>query len=68
MDDLIAALTIFRKYKNSTNPTCCIHDTLLISDVTRDEVSIEDTVELERLGFRWSEGYDCFISYRFGSA
>jgi hypothetical protein len=69
MDDLIAALTIFRKYQNLRNPTHCQHDTLLIMGITQDEVSTEDQVRLDELGFFWSEGEGgCWISFRYGSA
>ncbi len=66
MDDLISALTIFRKYKNEQWPTHCEHDELMIMGVTKDEVSAEDQAELARLGFVW--GQHCWISFRFGSA
>lgn len=68
MDDLIAALQIFRKYKNEKWPTHCEHDVMYIMSVTKAEVSEEDATELSRLGFDWSESDDCWISYRFGSA
>lgn len=69
MDDLIEALTIFRKYKNVTNPMHCEHDTLMVVDVTKEEVSEQNAKRLEELGFLWSESSDgCWLSYRFGSA
>lgn len=69
MDDLIEALTIFRKYKNVARPTHCEHDVLMIMAVTQDEVSAEDQKRLGELGFLWS-AYDdgCWQSFRFGSA
>jgi hypothetical protein len=68
MDDLIKALTIFRKYGNPNRPTHCEHDTLLVC-IDPTNVSDEDKAELDKLGFFPSEGYDeCFMSYRFGSA
>lgn len=69
MDDLIEALTIFRKYQNLRNPTCCHHDTMVIMGVTQDEVSQEDQKRLDVLGFFWAEdegGY--WMSFRYGSA
>lgn len=68
MDDLIAALQIFRKYKNEQWPTNCSHDVLAIMGVTHSEVSLEDQKTLKKLGFRWSSEDDCWVSYRFGSA
>ncbi len=69
MDDLIAALMIFRKYQNRRNPTHCEHDTLMIMGITKDEVTAEDQQRLDELGFFWSESEGgCWISFRFGSA
>lgn len=68
MEDLIKALTIFLKYKNRYSPTHCEHDMLHVVDITYDEVSDEDKKELERLGFDWCNEYDCWYSFRFGSA
>lgn len=69
MDQLIEALTIFRKYKNVRHPTHCEHDVLMIMAVTQDEVSDEDQKRLDELGFHWSDADDgCWASYRFGSA
>lgn len=69
MDDLIAALQIFRKCAgNLYNPTHCEHDVLMVVGVTREQVSSEDLVKLEQLGFRWMPEYDVFGSTRFGSA
>lgn len=70
MDDLIEALTIFRKYRNEKYPTHCEHDELIIVGVTFDEVSEQDRARLKELGFLWSgedeEGH--WFSFRFGSA
>lgn len=73
MDDLIAALAIFRKYTDDKFPTGCGPDTLRVY-VSPSKVSPEDTAELERLGFtadpednEEGDGFDCFYSYRFGS-
>lgn len=69
MDDLIEALTIFRKYQNHRNPTHCEHDELMIMGVTSEEVAPEDQKRLDELGFLWSEGdFGCWRSFRYGSA
>ena len=68
MDDLIEALTIFRKYANPRNPTHCSHDQLAIMDVDPAEVTDEDKARLDDLGFFVDEDEECFISFRFGSA
>ena len=68
MDDLIAALQIFRKYTDSHYPTQCILDTLLVM-VDPEIVSDEDKATLEELGFFVDdERPDRFMSLRFGSA
>lgn len=68
MEDLIKALQIFLKYRNERWPTICVHDCLIITHITLDEVSSEDKVKLEELGFDWNEEYDSWSSYRYGSA
>lgn len=68
MEDLIKALQIFLKYRNEKWPTHCEHDIMLISKVHQDDVSEEDDLELDKLGFSWNDEYDCYTSYRFGSA
>lgn len=68
MDALIEALTIFRKYANLPWPTNCEHDELVIMGVTREMVSDEDHKRLEELGFIYSESYEHYLSYKFGSA
>ena len=68
MEDLIKALQIFLKYKNSKCPTNCTHDCLGIMDIFPSQVSIEDKEELEKLGFLVDEEEDYFYSFRFGSA
>lgn len=65
MDDLIEALTIFRKYTNESNPTNCSHDVLAVCDIEEGAVSAEDVARLDTLGFFWDD--ECWISYRFGS-
>ena len=70
MDQLIEALTLFRKYRNEQWPTHCEHDVLMIMGVTKDEVTEEDQKRLGELGFIWSEDGEggCWKSYRFGRA
>lgn len=70
MDDLIEALTIFRKHTDTEYPTNCSHDELAIMDVLPANVSLLDKVRLEELGFIISDedGDEYFMSFRFGSA
>lgn len=68
MEDLIKALQIFLKYKNERWPTHCEHDIMMVGSIEEDEISDEDKVELEKLSFTWNSEYDCWTSYRFGSA
>ncbi len=68
MEDLIKALQIFLKYKNEEYPTHCEHDTLMVVGITEDEVSDEDKIELEKLGFHWNNADEGWVSYRYGSA
>lgn len=68
MDELIQALTIFKKYRNEKWPTHCEHDVLMIMAVGENEMSEEDTKAVEKLGFTWSDEYDCWASYKFGRA
>jgi hypothetical protein len=70
MEDLIKALQIFAKYAdlNDRNPLHCSHDQLTIcAGVTPENVSEEDVISLDALGFFVNEQGDCFISFRFGS-
>lgn len=68
MSELIKALQIFLKYKNEEWPTHCEHDVLCIMGVTKDEVSAEDAEVLKAVGFFWNEEYECWASFRYGSA
>lgn len=68
MADLIEALQIFLKYRNEKRPTHCEHDVLYIMAVTKEEVSEGDAKRLDELGLFWSEGEECWISFRYGSA
>lgn len=68
MDDLIEALTIFRKYTgNSRWPTICEHDVLHVL-VKADDVSEKDKKLLNKLSFVVDEDTGNFSSLRFGSA
>lgn len=68
MEDLIKALQIFLKYRNERWPTHCEHDIMMIARVTEEEVSDEDKNLLSDLGFSWNDEYDCWTSFRYGSA
>lgn len=68
MEDLIEALQIFLKYKNAVYPTNCSHDVMAIMEVQEDDISKEDLLRLDELGFFWSSSDDCFISFKYGSA
>ena len=68
MNDLIKALQIFQKYQDNTWPTHCEHDILMISGIGKKELSKEDREEVERLGFYWDWRYDCWASFKYGSA
>lgn len=65
MDDLIEALTIFRKYGNPHNPTHCEHDEMWICGIDPAAVSQGDAARLDQIGF-FSDG-EAFKSFRFGS-
>jgi hypothetical protein len=68
MEKLIQALQIFLKYRNEEWPTHCEHDIMMIARIEKDEVSEEDQEKLYELGFSWNNEYDCYTSYRYGSA
>lgn len=70
MDDLIAALLIFRKYASKDAlmcPTHCEHDELTVM-VSPEDVPVRVKKELERLGFFENGHNNTFYSFRFGSA
>ena len=67
MKDLLEAFTIFAKYTSEANPTCCEHNVLYVL-VDPTDVSAEDRVRLEALGFDAHESDQNFQSTRFGSA
>jgi hypothetical protein len=69
MNDLIKALQIFAKYMpNNKYPTWCRHDELHVCCDPR-EVSKEDMLELNELGFITTDcdGEPEFVSFRYGS-
>jgi len=68
MEKLIEALQIFLKYKNKTFPTHCVHEILLVVEITEEEISEDDKQKLDELKFFWSTEYDCWASFRYGSS
>ena len=68
MKDLIEALNIFLKYKDAFSPTHCEHDVMLVVGIEKDAVSEADVKRLDELGFFWSDEYDGWASFRYGSA
>jgi len=56
------------KYRNEKYPTNRNHDVLYIMGINRNDVSKDDIIELERLGFDYDDDEDAFYSFRFGSA
>lgn len=68
MKELIEALQIFLKYKNEKWPTHCEHDIMCIVGIDKDEISAEDAKRLDELSFFWNEEYDCWASFKYGSA
>lgn len=67
MKDLIEALQIFLKYENQQWPTGCEHDVMYVY-IKPEDVSEQDIVRLEDLGFGVDVDLECFRSYRFGSS
>jgi len=68
LSDLIKALQIFLKYRDVDCPTHCEHDVMVISSFTKDEISEEDRVALDKLGFHFSVTDGHWISYKYGKA
>ena len=68
MEELIKALQIFAQYGNPSRPTHSEHDELTIMEISKEQVSDDDLIELKRLGFFWSDSDMCFKSFRYGSA
>ena len=67
MRDLLEAFTLFAKYTDDAHQTCCEHDVLYVL-VDPAEVSSEDRVRLDALGFTAQEDDSNFRSSRFESA
>ena len=70
MDELIEALTIFKKHLEGYSgeyPTHCEHDVLMIGCHTKD-LPEKDAKRLGELGFQWNGEHDCWVSYKFGSS
>jgi hypothetical protein len=70
MNNLIEALQIFSKYGNPKYPTHCEHDMLYINpEICPDDLSFDDRVRVEKLGFFVTEktGERTFASFTFGS-
>lgn len=68
MKKLIEALQIFLKYKDINYPTICVHDTLIVVGFEENEITKEDKEKLDELGFFWSEEFENWASFRYGSA
>lgn len=51
MEDLIKALQIFAKYSKDKRPTTTMHNMLVVNCVSPRDVSLEDIIELAKLGF-----------------
>ena len=68
MEELIKALQIFLKYGKPPYPTHCEHDFMYICGIDPDDVSEEDKVELNKLGFEIDTNLDQFYSTKYGSA
>jgi hypothetical protein len=67
MEKLIEALQIFLKYNPSKYPTHCEHDVLRVS-VKPEKVSAKDKKKLNELGFFVDKEFECFKSFKYGSA
>lgn len=68
MKNLIEALQIFGKYTTTEWPTNCCHDVLCIMQVEKDQPTEDERARLHELGFFWSDEYDCWASFKYGSA
>ena len=67
-EDLIEALTIMSKYNpDATCPTHCEHDIMYVM-VEGEDITEEDLVRLEELGFEPDDDVENMSSFRFGSA
>lgn len=67
MSDLIEALQIFLKYGDVEFPTHCEHDSLYIHGYSIEEMSSQDIIKLEQLGFDYNIDLECFQSFKYGS-
>jgi hypothetical protein len=67
MKDLIEALQIFLKYGDTPFPTNCSHDVLAVCYRRDAIIDPADVARLAELSFTWSEEYDAWKSFRFGS-
>jgi hypothetical protein len=66
--DFIEALQIFLKYGDPYNPTNCSHDKLAVcGGYHADNMTDEDILRLQELGFHWNDSEEYFYSYRYGS-
>jgi hypothetical protein len=68
MEDLIEALQIFLKYGNPDYPTTCEHDIMYICGINSNDVSDDDKIKLEELGFEIDNDFNQFYSDKYGSA
>lgn len=69
MENLIKALTIISKYLEGYHkdyPTSCEHDVFYVH-VNYENISQEDLIELNKLGFIPNEDLGNMMSYRYGS-
>ena len=67
IEQLIEDLKVFSKYSKSDWPTHCEHDVMMIADVEQDDISEEDLAKVSDR-WHWSNEYDSYISFTFGSA
>ena len=65
MKDLIEALNIFTKYGEPGFQ--CEHDVLIICGIDYEVISAKDMKRLDILSFFFSDEFDNFASFRFGS-
>jgi len=68
MKELIEALQIFLKYGNPDYPTNCEHDIMYICGINSNDVSDDDKIKLEQLGFEIDNDFNQFYSDKYGSA
>ena len=66
-DEILDAIHIFKKYGNPDRPFHCAHDTLMVC-ISPEVVSEGDKALLDELGFFPNDEYNCFQSFRYGSA